>query len=200
MADRGSPAGRTPSATLEGFRRQIEDVRQHTGRLLDGLSDAQFNWRPGPDRWSIAECLDHLSRSAEVYLPALDRGISEARSRGLVGGGEYRPGLLGGWLARSMEPPPRTGTRSRSSKQILPAAAQRPLAEGRAEFLRMQDELERRVSDSEGLDLRRAKVASPLMKLLRLRLGDSLAFLLAHQRRHLWQAHRVREEPRFPGA
>ncbi|HEX2219347.1 MAG TPA: DinB family protein, partial [Gemmatimonadales bacterium] len=156
--------------------------------------------RPAPDRWSVAGCLVHLNLSGGLYLPALDRAIADARARGLTGGGEYRPGLVGGWLARSMEPPPRARSRSRAQRQIRPPAEARPVAEVRTEFLGLQDELERRVRDAEGLDLARAKVTSPLLSLLRLRLGDALAFLLAHQRRHLWQAHRVREAAALPGS
>jgi hypothetical protein len=56
-----------------------------------------------------------------------------------------------------------------------------------------------RVRRSSGLDLGRIKFRSPLIPLLRLSLGTWFQFLLAHERRHLWQARQVRQELRFPG-
>ncbi len=46
--------------------------------LVSGLSNAQLNWKPAPEKWSIAQCLDHLtvaSREFEGYFSdALVRG------------------------------------------------------------------------------------------------------------------------------
>lgn len=186
-----------PAPTLEAYRRQVADIRRDADDVLDGLSDAQFNWRPDPHRWAVAECLSHLTVTGSAYLGALDRALAEARSRGLTGGRPFRPGLLGGWMTRSMEPPPRI--RMRAPRSILPPTPDRPLAEVRAEFMALQDALERRFGEAEGVDLARARVTSPLASFLRMRLGDAFAFLLAHERRHLWQARRVRDEPGFAG-
>ncbi len=45
-----------------------------------------------------------------------------------------------------------------------------------------------RVRAAAGLDLKRAIVVSPVSRFVRMPLGGYLAFLLAHDRRHLWQA------------
>ncbi|MDP2497291.1 MAG: DinB family protein, partial [Candidatus Palauibacterales bacterium] len=51
--------------------------------LTSGLTPEQLSWRPEPDAWSIAECLDHLVRTGEAYLEVLDEAIEEGRGRGL---------------------------------------------------------------------------------------------------------------------
>jgi hypothetical protein len=63
---------------------------------------------------------------------------------------------------------------------------------------RVHDAFEGRIRDAEGVDLARTRVASPLLPLLRMGLADILGFLLAHERRHLWQARQVRERAEFP--
>ena len=45
-----------------------------------------------------------------------------------------------------------------------------------------------RVRAAAGLDLKRAIVVSPVSRFVRMPLGGYLEFLLAHDRRHLWQA------------
>jgi hypothetical protein len=67
-----------------------------------------------------------------------------------------------------------------------------------AEFDTWQDRLEGLILASEGLDLRRIAHASPVLPLFRYSLGTSLAAILAHERRHVWQARQVRTQPSFP--
>ena len=57
----------------------------------------------------------------------------------------------------------------------------------------MRDELAERVRQADGLDLGSNRVVSPVTPLLRMPLGAYFAFVMAHERRHLWQAWRVRE-------
>src|SRR3989454_2226792 len=59
------------------------------------------------------------------------------------------------------------------------------------EFLSLRDALTRRVRQADGLDLQRAIVVSPVSRFFRMPLGGYFAFLLAHDRRHLWQARQA---------
>jgi hypothetical protein len=54
--------------------------------------------------------------------------------------------------------------------------------------------------EAAGLDLRRTRVVSPVTRLVRMNVGDALALLLTHERRHLGQIGRVRESAGFPAA
>jgi hypothetical protein len=56
---------------------QLEASRRAYVGALDGLTEAQWGFRTGPDRWSIADCAEHLV-AAEVALPKL---IAGARRR-----------------------------------------------------------------------------------------------------------------------
>src|SRR6059036_2350703 len=158
-------------AELEDDLRQIAAVKAEAQRLLAGRSGAEFNRRPAPGRWSAAECLDHLNAIRKV-LPAIDRTIAGARARGLRSDGPFRYGWFTRWMIRAFEP------------------AHEPLAASAVlrEFLSLRDELAARVRAADGLDLKRAIVVSPVSRFVRMPLGGYLAFLLAHDRRHLWQA------------
>jgi hypothetical protein len=186
----------TPERTE--FETQLAAIRRDAQEVAAGLSEAQFNWRPGPGRWSIAECLEHLSVGARVVLPALDACLTRARERGLTGTGPFRYGWFARMMARSMEPPPRF--RMKTWPQITPPPA--PVAVGAtlAEFRAAHEALAERWATAEGLDWARAIVQSPLSRLVRLPFGAYSLFLLAHARRHLWQARQVRQAPGFPAA
>lgn len=192
-AARGAPV--TPH--LERLHQQYFAIRADAESLLDGLDDAQFNWRAAAGRWSIAECLDHLDAAVRLYLPEIDRAIRRGRERGLLrAGGEYRYGRLEWSWARSMEPPAKR--RLPAPAAMAPSSSAIPAAAGRRSFLASTDAMIGRVKIADGLDLRRAKVRIPMFKLLRISLGATFELHGTHSRRHLWQARQVREDPRFP--
>jgi DinB superfamily len=181
-------------AELSEYRRQLRDARADAEMLVDGLTDAQFNWSPAPGRWSIAECLDHLNSGWKV-LPKLDYKIASASEQGVRGEGPYRHPFLGRLYIRFMEPPPKI--RVSAPKAYVPKPDQ-PLAEVAPRFLELQDEIIRRVIAADGLDLGEIRMSSPISRRFRMSLGQWFAFLAAHERRHLWQAWQVRKHPEFP--
>lgn len=186
--------GERLNAELAECRRQFESARKDAEKLLAGLTDAQFNWRPAAGRWSIGECLEHLNAGYGA-LPRFDRVIPDARSRGWVSQGPFRHGWLGNLYVRLMEPPPKI--RVKTPKRYAPAP-DRAFAEVAPRFLALQEELIRRLRDANGLDLARIKMSSPISRRFKLSLGQWFAFLAAHERRHLWQAWQVRRHPEFP--
>lgn len=180
---------------LQEYRRQTERIREDAEALFAGLSDVQANWRPPPGGWSIVQCVDHLNRTGKLYLKPIDTAIRDARAKGWLARRPARRGLFGSLLIRSMEPPPRF--RMPASELLVPGAEQ-PLALVAEGFLALQDRLLERIHSANGVNLGRARVTSPILSLLSMNLGTAFGFVLAHQRRHLWQARRVREHAEFP--
>lgn len=175
---------------------QVEAAAAEARALARGLSDTQFGWRQEPGRWSIGQCLVHLVRTGEPYLAPLDQALNAAP---LAAGDprEPAPGRLGRWTAWSMEPPPRF--RMPAQRMIAPPP-QTPRDEVVGAFMALQGDFMERLQRAAAREIGAVRVQSPLAGWLRMRVGDCLAFLLAHQRRHLWQARQVREDPRFPAS
>lgn len=182
---------------LQSMLDQIDAIKAEGKAVAAGLSDVRFNWRPDEDRWSIAECLQHLNVGVSKTLPAFDRAIAQGRAKGKRSPGPFRYGWLSRWMVASMEPPPKRRMRAPSLLRIPPGATYR-LAEVLPEFTAVRDRLAERVRQSDGLDLAHIRAVSPVNRLLRLPLGAYFDFILAHDRRHLWQARQVRAAPHFP--
>jgi hypothetical protein len=184
---------------LQAMLAQLEAIKTEGQAVAAGLSDAQFNWRPEPERWSVAECLQHLNVAVSRTLPKFDSAIAEGRSKGKTAPGPFRYGWFSRWMIASMEPPPkwRMGT---FPIFALPAGATYTAGQVLPEFLSVRDQLAERIRRTEGLDLGRIRVVSPVNRLLRLPLGAYLQFVIAHDRRHLWQARQVRNAPGFGSA
>jgi hypothetical protein len=183
------------NSELAGDVQQIAQIREQAATLLRGVSDAQYNWRPEPGRWSMAQCVSHIVITDEIYVPVLENCIADARKKGLVGDGPFHHGAIGNWFVRSMDAPAKK--RFKNPKMITPPPEQ-PLAKGLADFNAVHDRLLAVVHQASGVDLGRAKFRSPFLKVMRFSLGQGLAVMLAHARRHLWQAGEVQRHPGFP--
>jgi hypothetical protein len=165
------------------------------------LSDAQFAWSPSPNVWSVGQCLDHLNVTARAYLPALDEGIASAIRAGVYGNGPFTYNVLGRLMVRSMEPPPLW--RFKAPAIFAPPTtpkAQRTRNEIMAGFRGFQVQYIDRLRQANGVDLAKAKVASPANRFLHISLGSGFALQIAHERRHLWQARQLVARADFPKA
>src|SRR4051794_39914810 len=95
-------------AELETYQDQLLSVRQDAEGLMSGMSDAQFNWRPAPNRWSMGECFQHLNIcAADLFVPGIDRAMATARREGLTSSGPFVYSAMQRMFLRSSEPPPR---------------------------------------------------------------------------------------------
>ena len=148
---------------LQGYGDQLLSIRQDATGLMSGLSDAQFNWQPGPDRWSMGGCFDHLNKSAAgLFMPTIDRALADARARNIRSDGPFAYPLLERWFVKTSDAPAKM--KFKAQKKFQPAP---PLSvdQVRAEFLRWQDELRKRLRDSDGYDIQRVKQPFPFWPL-----------------------------------
>src|SRR5215471_17803956 len=171
---------------------QLQHIRKRANDLVAGLTPEQLTRRPDPTQWSIAECLAHLNVIGATYVSLLENAIQQGRENKLFGKGPFKPGALGRlfkWLA---EPPPKF--RMRAPKTILPPTTITDPARVISDFMRLQDEWERLVKESDGLDQEKVKCKTPFPPLPALRLCAPIPWMLAHERRHLLQAEKVKAE------
>jgi len=183
---------------LEAFRGEFDAIAADANALLSSLSDTQFYWSPSPERWSVAQCVEHLNVTARSYLPMLDDAIAHATRRGAYGNGPFAYGWLGPWFVRAMEPPVRRRFKAPSVFQPSPAAPPQERAAIEAAFRGYQVQFVDRLRQADSVDLAKARVRSPASRWLRLPLGSAFALMAAHERRHLWQARQVLAHPDCP--
>ena len=190
----------TEAATIEGapepadIRRlqdELEAAERDARALVDGLSEEQGEWCPEPGSWSVAHCLDHLATANRVYLAAMRPPAERARAEGRRRKGPAKPGLVGGLFVRQLEPPVATWFKMRAPRTIRPRPAPR-LRDAFAAFTVEQREVLAFLREHAGLDLAGVRFPNPFIRGVRFSLATGLHVIAAHERRHLWQAWRVR--------
>jgi hypothetical protein len=185
----------TPTPELAELDRQFAALKIQASQLVNGLTGPQFNWRPDPHRWSMAECLLHLNIVADRYAHLLEEIVADSHARGLLGTGPFAYGWLGKWMLANTEPPPKR--KFKAPRSFMPVDDQ-PITAVMPTFLHLQDQMALRLEQANGLDLARIKVPTPGTGPVNLNLYATFACIAAHERRHLWQARQVRDNPAFP--
>lgn len=180
------------AALRERARLYVVEVRE----LTEGLDEEQLAWSSEVGRWSMALCFEHLVVTANSYHPRMAAAIDRHQSSS-ASAITYRPT----WIGRKVVDAMRDTTGQRRYKAPRPFRPPTRPAPGSAERLMASvRELDDLLSRASGADIVRARVASPVVPLLKLNLGEALELEVVHIARHLAQARRVREHEDFPSA
>lgn len=175
---------------MHSYPDQLCSVADEATRLVENLTDAQFNWKPAPDRWSIAECLDHLNVVGSLLLPKLQEAIRIGDQKNVTGNPPFRYGPFSRLFIRMNSP---SGIKLKTVKLYKPSGSSSlEKTDVMERFLALQDELAEAAIRADGLDLAKIKVSSPAGRLLRISLGAWFEATVAHERRHLIQAREVK--------
>ena len=169
---------------------QLESSEEAAARLIAGVSRGQMNWQPDQGRsWSIRQCPDHLARTNRIYCQSMLEAIAHPRQK-KTGTSAIRPGWFGRWYIAKMEPPVRT--RFKTVKKVTPEAE----GDGQValrDFVDSHAAARRVMASWEQMDLNHVRFRNPFVPVLRFSVGTGLLIVNAHDRRHLWQAERVKE-------
>ena len=176
---------------IKDLQNQLDAAERDARALVADLAEAQGGWHAGTGSWSVAQCLDHLAITNRVYLQAMKEPAIRARERGRLRRSPATPGLVGRWFVRTLEPPVKAPFRMKSPRSVEPRVSL-SLANAFASFATTQDELCEFLRTYAGLDLAGVRFSIPFVRGIRFSLATGLHVITAHERRHLWQAWRVR--------
>ena len=173
---------------------QIADIRSRLDRLCAGVSAAQFNWQADAGRrWSVGQCLDHVTKTTRLYGEHIEAAIAGAPR---AAGSGARPNWLGRAFIWVIEPPVRFKAPAPDSVQprsTLEPAIVRTEAEDALEFLQAL------TARAVGVDAGRVRFANPFARGSSVfNVATGVLVMLAHTRRHLEQAERIRARSDFP--
>ena len=184
-------------ADVQNLHDQLDAAEREAQALVAGLAEEQGTWRSQAGSWSIAECLDHLATANRVYLLAMQEPANRARARRQYRCRPVKPGSIGRLFVRMLEPPPTWWSRLKAPRSIRPRAAP-SFAEALAGFVASHADVRAFLSAHADLDLTGIRFPNPFVRGIRFSIATGLHVITAHERRHLWQAWRVRRQLERP--
>jgi hypothetical protein len=175
---------------LDDYQSGFIDFKDEATTLVADVDRSLLKAQPDPDTWSAVQCIDHLNTAGWLLLRSMEKNIQRARAEGPHGNPPFDYGFVSRWFVHVMEP---SSGWTFDAPSLFEPDAPNTLYPNEVvdEFLALQGEFAECVETTEGLDLRRLRLSSPAIPLLRVSLGAWFEATLAHQRRHLNQARRV---------
>lgn len=175
-------------AEKERALQYLESTKQGVLDATKGLSDAQWNFKAAPDRWSVAQVMEHLAAAEDMLRGVTQEQVMKSPAVPLRSAEEIRKAdesvmtMVPDRTHKAQAPEPLKPTNRFGS----PQAAQKHFLESRSateEYLKTAPGLRAHLGDS------------PLGKL------DGYEFVLftaAHSERHTKQILEVKADPNFP--
>jgi len=167
----------------------LAETRENLLRTARGLSPNQLQYKPAPDRWSVAECLEHIvvveNRILDRISAALAEPADPSKRSAFDGGDDSLLGLVTSRARRAQSPEPVRPTGRWPHDRLIPEFE--AVRTRSAEFAATTD-----------ANLRGHFLAHPFFREL-----DCYQYLLlisGHCDRHRAQAEEVIASPNFPRA
>lgn len=159
--------------------------KKEAQNLMD-LPLGQLNARPSNGGWTSFECIEHLNRYGDFYIPEINRRLSIAKPSPAD---NYSPGILGNYFAKSMMPKDKLNT-MKTFKSMNPIDSDLD-KKVLVKFIDQQDQLMQILENASNYNLNKVKTSISISKWIKLKLGDTLRVVIYHNQRHILQANRA---------
>jgi len=170
----------------------INDLKKDVQQLVAAAEHIKQNdkvklaYAPAEGKWSIVQILEHLNAYGRYYLPAIDNAIALKKDEPDAW---FISGFLGDYFTKSMKP---TNVFEVKNKMKTAKAYNFPNSLNvdivMSEYLEQKAKLQLLLEESRLRNLNTVRIPITITKLVKLKLGDTFRFLVAHEQRHMVQA------------
>ncbi|MES2628130.1 MAG: DinB family protein [Bacteroidota bacterium] len=169
---------------IADLKKQVQSATDNVLGFRE-LDHSQLNFKKSADSWSILECLEHLNRYGDFYLPEIEKQLINAPKSPEAT--VFSSGVLGNYFANMMLPKDGKISKMKTFKKMDPANSNLSVTV-LEKFVKQQERLQALLNLAADADLTRIKTGITLTSLLRFRLGDTFRFFVNHIERHVRQA------------
>lgn len=160
-----------------------QNLQHATG--FQSLSNEQLNYKPSPQSWSMLQCLEHINYYAVFYHPHLKKNILASTAEAET----FKSGFLGNYLVK-MVIPSGNSKKMKTFKSMDPSSSVLSV-DVLERFIESQEEMLDLIERAYKINLNKGKIPVTFAKLIKLKTGDTLRFMVYHNKRHIAQALRL---------
>jgi hypothetical protein len=174
---------------LNDLKDDVAKLLAETKELLLEADDYSLSKSPAEGKWSAIQCLEHLNSYNRYYLPQIEKVLLHGTYKNVVAQATYKPGWLGNYFTKMMKPEANgeLASKMRAPKDHRPNIDLN-VRKVLAEFIEGEEKLLSYLERAEKLNIARLRIPISIAKFIKLKLGDTFRFLIAHRQRHMLQA------------
>lgn len=163
------------------------------------LGNNQLSWSPNLDSWNISEVLAHLNKYALFYHQTIEEKINKTRFTEPKETFTSSPLGRSAWKSMKLGNANNVKRKFKSPKGTNPRLDQDLITGNEVtDFIKNQQQLITLINAARGVGLRKVKIPISISRIVRLRLGDALMFVIYHNQRHIQQTLNILNHSKFP--
>lgn len=173
---------------LELTRENINTVESFKKQPISSL-----NWKQNSESWSVLECIEHLNRYGDFYIPEITQKIENAKHNNAE---VFKSNWLGKYFSKAVAYKENLN-KMKTFKSMNPVNSQLNI-QTLEKFIVHQHEIIDLLNKAKHVNLDKTKTAISISKLIKLKLGDTFRVLIFHNKRHVKQAEKVLQMATIP--
>ena len=140
--------------------------------------------QPAPGKWNVVQVLEHLNSYGRYYIPAIEKSLQENKPATVM----FKPVFIGDYFTKMLSPSEK-GTvkykmKAPKDHRPSPHLDHQPVLKT---FLEQQQTLLELLEKAKSKNIGRIRTPITLSRFIKLKLGDTFRFLIAHEQRHFIQ-------------
>jgi uncharacterized damage-inducible protein DinB len=181
----------------------ITDVRRiiDSARFLETADHTKLAYSPDKQKWSVVQILEHLNAYNRHYLPLIEKELAPVPE---THDQWFNSGYWGEKFVKMMKPGNVYQIRNKmKAMKAYTFSNNLNIDTVLKEFIGHQETYQRLLELAKSRDLNTIRIPITITSMIKLKLGDMLRFLIAHQQRHMIQARNTLKQmgvttERFP--
>jgi hypothetical protein len=173
---------------IQQLIQELDAITKEVQDSFGNMNHEELNFKSSPDRWSIAQNLDHLIRINETYFPIFDALKNGTYSPPFLGKFSFITSFFGNMIYKMSSPehtkPIKTMKIWEPSKSEIHDVIQA--------LEQHQEQLKQHIAGLEGCIASGSVIASPANPMIVYALEQALNIIVVHEKRHILQARKMR--------
>lgn len=179
--------------------KMIDALLEHTENFLQKavsewqmMEHHQFAYKVLPEKWSANQCIAHLNEYGRYYIPVIEKAIDEAIAQSQKPADHFTAGWLGNYFTNMMLTDAKgVPTKKMSAPKDYSPQKNEDSYGVIAEFIEQQEKMLQLLRKAKRVNMNKIRIPISIAKFIRLKLGDTFLFNVAHNYRHILQAERA---------
>ncbi|MDO6803653.1 DinB family protein [Wenyingzhuangia sp. 1_MG-2023] len=167
----------------------LQDLLEITRENLNSVENLKkqpiewLNWKENSESWSVLECIEHLNRYGDFYIPEITTRINTSKTKSSE---LFKSNWIGKYFSESVSYKKKLN-KMKTFKSMNPLNCKLN-SQTLEKFMRQQHQIIELLDQSKNINLDKTKTAISISKLIKLKLGDTYRVLIFHNQRHIKQA------------
>jgi uncharacterized damage-inducible protein DinB len=174
----------TQESLINSLETELEVQLQEILKIFQNLPEDTLQKPTANGGWSIAECFEHLNTYADYYQPKIRKALSEKEAA------QHSIAFSHSWIGQyfiNMMDASKSKKKYKAIKKHRPVSSKNPYAV-LATFIQHLEDLLALMKMARSRELQKIKISTSLSSFIKMNAGDTLQFLLTHNRRHINQS------------